>query len=250
MYLDHASILVPDLAQAVGQFDARLGLRVTPTPASPGSHGRLYLDRSYLEISASPTAVGWTIPCFFLRFDSPERLRLHLDAAGLRHRFSVYSGHDGQWDDVEIDAGAIPFPVLVRRTHPPDVARTWPPPLVDQHRSGALTLEAVLVTVPDLASATDAYARLVGMKPDMKTDFDLAGCPVFHLASGRIILAEGRAPGVGAIVLGAKSLAELPSTAGQHPASRIAWVDPVLSFGLRIGFVRIAGNSRPGLALP
>ena len=74
LYLDHASLSVPDLRQASEQLGSRLGLRSTPTSTDPGRHGRVYLDRAYLEVSAREPTDRWTFSLFFLRFDDPAYL--------------------------------------------------------------------------------------------------------------------------------------------------------------------------------
>jgi hypothetical protein len=240
LWLDHASILVPDLAPAIEELDSRLGLRATPTPAAPGRHSRLYLERSYLEVSAGAPGDAWTAPYFFLRFSDPEALRRHLDAVELRCRFGRYTGVDGQWDDVEIDAEGVPVPILVRRTHPPDIARDWPPPLREAHRCGARTLAAVQVAVPDLAAATEVYRRLTGSDPERSSAVgDHAGTE-FRLQSGRIILTEGAALGVKAIVLGTTSLVQSIRVAGPLSPGPVAWIAPDMTHGLQVGFVPVA----------
>ena len=87
LWLDHASVAVPELAAAVEHLDRRLGLHATVSPAAPERHSRVYLDRSYLEFSVHPTGSGWEATMFFLRFSEPVALRAHLDAAGIAYGF-------------------------------------------------------------------------------------------------------------------------------------------------------------------
>jgi catechol 2,3-dioxygenase-like lactoylglutathione lyase family enzyme len=112
--LDHVSIEVPDFADAIGRLDGKLGLRVTVSPQAPGRHGRVYLDRAYLEVAAHPGNRAWAVTSFFLRFSDLEGLRAHLGGARLGYRYRVYEGVDGRWQDVELDAADVPVPVLVR----------------------------------------------------------------------------------------------------------------------------------------
>ena len=240
LWLDHASILVPDLAHAIEELDSRLGLRATPTPAAPDRHSRLYLDRSYLEVSAGAPDDAWPAPYFFLRFADPEALRRRLDAVGLRYRFGRYTGIDGLWDDVEIDAPGVPLPILVRRTHPPDIARDWPPALREAHRCGARALAAVQVAVSDLATAVDVYRRLTGSDPEPGNAIDDRAGATFRLQSGRIVLTEGAAPGISAIVLGTASLLESMRVAGPLSPGPVAWIEPGKTHGLQVGFVQLA----------
>lgn len=241
LWLDHASVAVPRLHEAVAMLDARLGLRTTISQADPEHHSRLHLDRAYLEVATGPQDRGWTTPGFFLRFADPAALRRHLDSSGLRYEFGEYQGVDGRWDDVEIDGGTVALPILVRRTHPPVVARHWPPPLVDAHRCGARTLEAVHVSVPDLDAAVAVYARLVGVNGVCANDRDGARRADFELASGRIVLVEGEVPGVVAIVLGVGSLPQTIDVVGPLIGSPVAWLDPGITGGVRFGFVEQTG---------
>jgi Glyoxalase-like domain len=239
LQLDHASVWVPDLATAVEHLDWRLGLRATVTPEAPERHSRVYLDRSYLEVAAEASGAVWASTFFFLRFDDPDALRAHLEDAGIEYRFSEYKGVDGTWDDVEIRAGAVPFPILVRRTAPDSVARDWPPPLAVAHRCGARMLAAVHVEVPSLEEAADAYRRLLGEDhvswPD---DERRQGHEHVRLASGGILLEEAVHGGLG-LVLGVRSLeatrAALDGRLARTDES-VAWLDPDETFGLRLGF--------------
>ena len=52
LVLDHVSVQAPAFDAAVEMLRDRLGLVTTPTPAAPLRHGRVYLDRSYLEVAA------------------------------------------------------------------------------------------------------------------------------------------------------------------------------------------------------
>lgn len=239
LWLDHASIAVPSLAPAIAELDLRLGLTATPTPAAPDRHSRVYLDRSYLEVAAGAGGDTWIVQNFFLRFADPAALKGHLDAVGLRHRFDSYTGLDGGWDDVEIDAGDMPVPILVRRTSPPQIARAWPPPLRHPHRCGARTLDAVHVTVRDLGAAIDIYSRLTGVKPMLTTVANGASSAEFRLASGRIALSRGLASGIGAIVLGTGSLSECVRIVGKLNGAPVAWLADGVTHGLRTGFVQV-----------
>ena len=237
LWLDHASVAVPSLHDAIALLDARLGLRATVSPGDPGRHSRVYLDRGYVEVASGPQGRGWTLAGFFVRFENPTALRRHLDSTGLRHRFSEYAGVDGRWDDVEIDAGTVPLPILVRRTQPPAIARTWPPPLGEAHRCGARTLDAVQIIVRDLDLAVATYTRLVGDRGIAVTDRDGVRRAEVRLASGRILLAEGESPGIAAIVLRVGSLPETTSVVGPLTGSPIAWLDPAITQGVQLGFV-------------
>jgi len=243
LWLDHASVQVPELGPAVEHLD-RLGLRATVSPAAPDRHSRAYLHRSYLEVSARPGGTGWSATSFFLRFEDPMALRAHLDAVGLAYRFGEYEGVDGTWDDVEIDAASVPFPILVRRTAPPEVARDWPPALAEPHRCGARTLAEVHVGVPSLGEALEAYGRLLGLGPD-----EMPGSVadprsgrmrlVLPLASGRVVLLDGGTGGVERIVLGVASLEGVDGgSRTRYEGDPVAWLDPGEAFGLELGLAQ------------
>ncbi|HZD17487.1 MAG TPA: hypothetical protein VE669_05045, partial [Actinomycetota bacterium] len=214
----------------------RLGLSVTVSPAASDRHGRIHLDRAYLEVSAAPTGAAWDVTHVFLRFSDPEGLRLHLDRAGIAYRFDVYEGVDGRWDDVTLDAAGVPVPILVRRTEPAEVARHWPPPLDLLHRCGATTLAEVHVPVPAIGPAIEIYRRLLGVDAPSV----LPGAhrrAVFRLPGSRIELVEGGERR--AVVLGVSSLEEARDALGPvvPPVGDrgVAWLDPSATEGLVIG---------------
>ena len=198
--LDHGSVAGPGLAAAIEHLDRRLGLRASVSPEAPDRHSRVYLHRSYLEVSAGAGGAGWEATLFCLRFDDPEALRAHLDDVGIGYRFGEYEGVDGTWDDVEIRAGAVMLPRLIRRTAPRAVARDWPPPLADTHRCGARTLAAVHVEVPSLEEAVEAYRRLPGADHVSWADNErrARGQACARLATGEIVLHKWVSGGVSA----------------------------------------------------
>lgn len=247
LWLDHASIAVPDVRDATSALHTDLGLEVTASRSEPHRHGRIHLDRSYLELSSGEPVGAWRIPLFFLRFADPVALRHHLDAAGLEHRFDTYLGVDGEWDDVQVVAGRVPLPILVRRTAPPDEARDWPPQLKAPHRCGARTLEAVKVAVPDLSAAAEAYGRLVGTEGTVASGEAWVSVA---LATGRIVLVEGEPVGPSGLVLGVDDLTTTRRVVGPLEGAPVAWTDTRRSRGLRIGFVeRGMPGELPGEAI-
>jgi hypothetical protein len=245
LWLDHASVEVPELGTAIGHLKRRLGLHATVSPQAADRHGRIYLDRTYLEVAAGTApATGWRVHLWFLRFDDLEALRAHLEDAGIEHRIGEYEGVDGTWDDVQIRAGPVPLPILVRRTSPPEVAGDWPPTLARPHRCGARTLEAVHVTVGSLEAAVEAYRALLGPGHAVVTESRGPARADARLASGRIVLEEGDPATPLGIVLGVSTLAHPREVVGDHlvPGSEeVAWLDPGLVSGLRLGFVEMPG---------
>lgn len=221
--LDHASMAVESLSDAIGVLDRLLGLSVTVSPEDPGRHGRVFLDRSYIEVSVQADIDAWSVSLFFLGFEDPDALRTHLERAELDFRWGEYNGVDGTWDDVEVIAGQVPMPILVRRTSPPEVAADWPPALTKPHRSGARTLAAVHLTVPDLGSAREAYARLLGP------------------GSNPIVLVEGADVGISGVVFGVRSHDETRDVLGDilsdPDEDGVSWVNSNEITGVRFGFV-------------
>lgn len=230
-------MVVPDLPTASRDLEAGLGLRVTVSSADPRHHGRIHLDRSYIEVTSGDRTLVWRIAGFFLSFDDPVDLRRHLHAVRLPFRSTVYTGVDGRWDDVEIDAGGVPVPILVRRTHPPEIAADWPPALEVPHPNGATTLDAVHVTVDELVPAVDVYQRLLGVPPAGGADPSGTAAVEFPLVSGRVVLIPGCDVGTGAIVLG---VAETRTT----NRGSIRWVDPETTHGLKLGLQSVEAVPR------
>jgi catechol 2,3-dioxygenase-like lactoylglutathione lyase family enzyme len=236
LWLDHASVAVTSLNDAIALLDARLGLRATVSQGDPDRHSRVYLDRGYLEVASGQPGGGWILSGFFVRFEDLAALRRHLDSSGFRHRSGArHTGVDGRWDDVDTMPGrsrsrsssGAPPRAIARPGHP----------LGDAHRCGARTLDAVQVTVPDLDSAVATYTRLIGGRASVVTDREGVRRAEVHLASGRIILAEGGNPGITAIVLGVGSLPATMSVVGPLTGPPIAWLDPAITHGVQFGFV-------------
>ena len=248
LWLDHVSIEVADLADAVSRFDEGLGLRVTVSPQAPERHGRVYLDRAYLEVAAHPGSPTWAVRSFFLRFSDAEALRAHLEGVRLGYRRQVYEGVDGRWEDVELDVVDVPVPILVRRTEPAHLAPNWPPQLDKRHRCGAFTLAAIHLPIESIEAA-EVYARLLNV--EVPTVFSSPGGGrrrvLFHLGSGTIMLDEHGERR--AVVLGVASLemsrAVLSSVLLPPDDEGVAWLDPAATSNLAIRLIEAAHGSLP-----
>ena len=238
LWLDHASIAVPDLPAAIEDLDTKLGLAATISPAAPEWHSRVYLDRTYLEVAADAGRVGWQATMCFLRFADPDALRAHLDATGLAYTFGAWEGVDGTWDDVEVRSGDSQLPTLVRRTAPVDVARDWPPALSGSHRCGARSVVAVHLEVSSLDDVTRAFSTLLGtaLSPPK------AGAAVrVPLASGALVMREGAVDRIAGIVLGVGSLVDTRRVLALGPIDDgVAWLEGDGAHGLRLGFTERA----------
>jgi hypothetical protein len=249
LVLDHASIAVPALPVAMDLLARRYALELVPTVGAADSHGRIYLDRAYLEVSTGEGS-RWEVTAFYLGFSDLERLRRQLSVAGLGHRYRVYEGVDGRWDDVEIEVAEVPVPVLVRRTEPAELARNWPPRLERSHRCGATTLAEVHVPVASLREAAEIYAGLLGGEPSWVAAGGASAVrrAVFHLGTGRVVLVEGASRY--AVVLGVPSLAASRAVLGAallSPDDRgVSWFAQAMGTGLPLGLVPLperAGSS-------
>lgn len=159
LFLDHASVYVPTLEQGARRLEEVLGLTVTPTPARPAQHARIWLDRSYLEVRAEG---AWGLGGFFLRHGDAAGTLAALQARGLQAwRGPPYVGVDGEWEELHVRAAqAVPLPLLVRRVAPAGLAADWPPPLRSVHSGGARALVGVELAVSQLDEAAAAYAAL------------------------------------------------------------------------------------------
>lgn len=247
LWLDHVSVSVPRLHEAISHLSMRLGLRATVSPGDPERHSRVYLHRGYIEVAADPRTAGWNASLFFLRFDDPVGLRALLDAVGLPYRFDVYTGVDGSWDDVEIGNGGEAVPILVRRTEPPDIARSWPPALERPHECGAITLESVHVAVPEWDRTLDVYRHL--LEAAVTTTGAGAGPRTARvpLARGSLMLTESETSGIDGVVLGVERLEEPRARFGSLLVSDqygLEWLDPSETFGVRLGFTAIGEPCR------
>ncbi len=238
--LDHVSLAVPDLSTAIEELEQRLGLAAVRTAAEPHHHGRIFLDRSYLEVSDREPGEGWRRPYFFLRFEDPAAARQHLETSGLAWTWGSYQGVDGRWDDVFIQSGSVPCPILVRRTEPLDLARDWPPALSRAHRCDATTLHEVRVGVVGLENALEVYSRLLGTAPEPVRISATADGALYVLAGGgRIVLLESDVSGIQSVTFGVASLRRSWDFLGglaELGSDQTLWTNPAAAHGLRWGF--------------
>lgn len=129
----------------------RVGLIATRTPSAATRHSRVYMHRSYLEVSTPETSAAsprGSVPLFFLRFEDLEQTRRELTARGIAFDATPYQGRDGVWDNVVLTAPeGVLAPILVKRTHPLEIAREWPPAASAPQPCGARHLSGVLLPV-------------------------------------------------------------------------------------------------------
>jgi hypothetical protein len=270
--LDHATLEVPDLTEAVDIFWDRFGLRVTLTPADPEGHARLFLDRGYIEIVPQQgDASGLRLTGFYLSHPNVPEAIERLCEVGLASGPAVtYRGVDGVWwDGMLTPPEGVPAPILVQRIEPPDVAADWPPPLHHRHPSGIERLLGVYLVTPYVAQAVEFYERLAhtfaavgAMRParqlksggqhwalaDQQWEVALPG-------GGRVIICDPMRPGRGRDLLMAHGpcIAGLELGTGMLPDTEIrlnagsvgyrldpdehgiaAWIDPEATPGISL----------------
>ena len=166
LWLDHVTLSVPDLTEATAILRERFGLRVTPTPADPSRHGRIYLHYGYVEVAATPDDHGaglLALTGFYLgHADVAAAMELLRGEELATEPPAVYHGADGAWwDGTLLPPEGVPAPILVQRFEPPDLAPGWPPPLAEPHPSGIVALSAVLLVTARVPQAVEFYDRLI-----------------------------------------------------------------------------------------
>ncbi|MDQ3264442.1 MAG: VOC family protein [Myxococcota bacterium] len=254
LWVDHASVRVESLDRAALLLQQRLGLIPTRTPGAEQQHSRLFFHRSYLEVSegngpASPPAAA--VELFFFGFSDLERTCAQLRAADLRFRSEPYQGRDGLWDNLEVEAPpGVPSPILVRRVLPREVAADWPPSRPQPWPCGARAVRGFHLEVTALEPAAAFFRALLGAPASPAPPHPLTGVPRVRLdwEGGLLLLQQGPAPGVVAVVLesvdlalSARFLADRGTPARVLPEG--LWVDPLLP---GLGLVLVAQGVCPG----
>lgn len=156
--LDHASLYVPSLDEAVARFERAFPSAIVRTPGVR-EHARLHFDRTYLELRESAEVSAFALRHAFLRAEDLTAEAEALRARGLTVAdISRYDGADGAWSELHPRTPdvAVPLPI-VRRIEPAAIARDWPPPSALDVR-----LAGVVIASPDPTAAMEHYARLTG----------------------------------------------------------------------------------------
>jgi hypothetical protein len=165
--LDHASLNVNRLDDAAAYCLAELGFVVTLTPEATAVHGRIFLERGYVEVGAAPAdgplLASWH--GYFLGTADALRHAAWARGKGLSvGEPELYRGVDGEWLDLTVQRpGWEPLlPYIVQRIAPAELAADWPPPLPLVHPNGAVTLQAVYLVTPE----AEQVARLIAAVAD------------------------------------------------------------------------------------
>ena len=199
LLLDHASLDVSDLSEARPFLENRLGFNVALTPQAPLEHGRIFLDRGYVEVSQAsqendvPSKLlslsAWR--GHFLRTADPAALISEARARGVElSEPSIYHGRDGDWDDIEIlrpDLAGL-LPIIVRRLTPRAIAADWPPKLLQPHPNGAETLQSVYLLAGGRHEASElarVLSLLVSGKEPQPSGWSQARCRAAKCTSAR-----------------------------------------------------------------
>lgn len=272
--LDHTSLVVGDVAQAALFLEERLGFRLTLTPQAPDSHGRIFLDRTYVEVSTgngpatdgtTPLLGAWSM--VFLRTADPYSFGERARHLGLRPSGpAVYHGHDGDWLEVELRA-RVPrslLPIVLQRITPADVAANWPPPLAEPHPNGAHRLASVCLLAQNDAQAevlVDVLARAAASAPRdgrwrLNPYFQASQRSVHFANGGRVDILyprqsgpaaqwlESRGPGILAGVFATASREQTGAGLVQRgfpfdslrDDGRCLWLEPGGPLGVHVGF--------------
>jgi hypothetical protein len=266
LQLDHVTLHVADLGDAMRRLDERLGLEAWPTSTDPQRHSRVVLDRSYVELSLGAPRGGppWVLPWFFLRFlELPDLCRARLEEAQLASTLQIFDGEDGCWTELQLDAPAsVPLPLLIHRPARPGLALSFPPPMPSLQPCGAFGLAGVCLVTPELSTTLQYYRRLLGLTKVPQGFHDrVFGAHRVDLSlpgQGRIALLqpEGsgfgaawlatRGPGVMGLLLAVESFWQpeehfrrmgIGSERGITTLGAELWIDPVETLGIPFGYV-------------
>ncbi len=114
----------------------RWGFRLT-SGSAPAAHGRVHLDRCYLELKPGPRL---TVAGLFFKGQAIGGLALESPIE--------YRGIDGVWMDAPL---RMPNPrrltlAFTERISPARKAADWPPALAQKHPNGIVSIESVHLT--------------------------------------------------------------------------------------------------------
>jgi len=187
-FLDHVSLTARN-AQI-----KELGFHLNLTRGA-ASHARVFLERSYLEVTPPGNAEdveiwarGW-----FLRPADPAEAAEVLRGKGISAVGpSLYERDDGIWLDVAIpERETSVLPILTRRVD--EVVDEWPPPVGPSHTNGTKRLSAVHLEARDptkLARVLEA----IGARAENSGTFELGG-------GGKVIVRDSENGSEGLVAL-------------------------------------------------
>lgn len=162
-YLDHVSVNV-----SLALLD-ELGFRLTPTEGA-ANHGRVLLDRCYLEVPPPSSSHSRAGLAWFLRpHDLVAAVGMLRDAGVNVCDLAEYVGHDGIWIDVEpVDHLSVSgLPTLTRRVDLDETA--WPPPLPAPHPNGVTRITELHIYSQAPDTLGHALEVIGAARPDSET---------------------------------------------------------------------------------
>lgn len=156
LWLDHVCLNAPSLEAADDFLWEALGLALTLTPGLEGEHGRVLLDRTYIDVRThaadSKPETPLELPAFLLGHADIATAVGLLTAAGIGTTTAPFLAIDGAWQDAVLEERTgVPPVLLTRRSEPPEMAAIWPPPLEEAHLGGILRLTGVQLVSPFVA---------------------------------------------------------------------------------------------------
>ncbi len=223
-YVDHAIIGVADLAAAARDYEALLGVAVSPGGTHPGvgTHNRLVvLDPAYIELIArlpaadpdaaliSPVApmlarlpgpIGFALASDDLAADVAETQARGVAVAGpYAGRLEGPDGSARGWqvawveDDPRLGTEAWRLPFLIQHdaTGRARLERLARPDSLRPHPLGAARLVRVTVAAHSLAAALRAYALAFGLVPAVDDPDDTGEDAMLRARTARLPLADG-----------------------------------------------------------
>jgi catechol 2,3-dioxygenase-like lactoylglutathione lyase family enzyme len=226
--IDHVMICVPDLTRGIDAYTC-IGFHIYPGGAHTGraTHNAIaFLDGDYLELLSLRDRDAPVVPgssqarlAEFLargggfRYVAIQSDDLAGDVAGMRGRGvdvselaegarTAPNGQELRWKAASLGA-ANPLPIFFVQHLTPLAERRRQVARAGDHPNGALRLDRVYIAVPDLAAATETYARVLGMRvPKTQRGAVIkADMAVFDLGPTGLTVAHAAEPGPAAEAL-------------------------------------------------
>jgi len=225
--VDHVMICVPDLSRGIDAYQ-RIGFNIYPGGAHTGraTHNAIaFTGEEYLEVLSlrdrAAVAAGSPDESLARYLDEGGGFRvvalqsddLAADVAAMRARGvevgeirdggrRTPAGQELRWRAAFL-GGADPLPIFIIQHLTPLAERPRQVPKAGDHPNGALHVERVYIAVPDVAAASRAYARVLGLpEPEVhRGQVIKADMAVFDLGPTGLTVAQPAEPGPAAEAL-------------------------------------------------